>query len=582
MNGINKNKLIAILLMIFLIATLFINNAIAYKIVDETTNMNSIFQDNVNVAWQAISWKPDGSYALLVGIRSTNVTGAIARYDEISGFQMLFPYVNSRLYDASWKPDGSYALIAGTSGVYRYDGTNLTVLSSYNVKTVSWKPDGSYALLGGLATTYYDSGYGQYRPTVIKYDGTVFTDLTKDTMPLTDFALYCNDIAWCPDGSSALIGGGFPFGYDFMLKYDGTGFTTLFQDRPGIYPIDSVSFADNPVVSQFSDNGTYRAAATGMITLMIGGTTGFDSRDAQNHSYYDSDWHPIHDYLTLVGYSGIITVFDPLYNTYQTIQDDSHVSLNAIAWHADGKYALVCGDGGTILRIDNEAPAICPINDAATSYPYHLQFHVVAVDPEGDHLTYSTDSDLFEISADGYVNFGPSPADIGNHSFRIYVSDGMFTINRTVNISVGFSEDYDNDHLPDSWEYYYFGNFSETGDNDTDGDGINNYYEYCSGTDPTDPASVALDTDGDGQPDGDATGSPYVGANPVEWMDRDDDGDNVYDIYDPAPLDPSITGLGGGSTDNTILIMVSVIVVIIAVIGLSLYLIKRKKPPVEN
>src|SRR5439155_745914 len=65
--------------------------------------------------------------------------------------------VTTQLRQVSWKPDGSYALISGDSAVLlKYDGTQLTsistgVSSSYNFWTVSWKADGSYALIGGTS-----------------------------------------------------------------------------------------------------------------------------------------------------------------------------------------------------------------------------------------------------------------------------------------------------------------------------------------------------------------------------------------------------------------------------------------------
>jgi hypothetical protein len=53
------------------------------------------------------------------------------------------------------------------------------------------------------------------------------------------------------------------------------------------------------------------------------------------------------------------------------------------------------------------------------------------------------------------------------------------------------NEDSDYDGLPDWWEWYWFGNYTQTGSGDYDGDGTSNLQEYQDGTDPTNPDSVA-------------------------------------------------------------------------------------------
>src|SRR5438132_4359826 len=103
--------------------------------------------------------------------------------------------VTTQLRQVSWKPDGSYALISGDSAVLlKYDGTQLTsiptgVSTSYNFWTVYWKPDGSYALIGGT------SGL------LLKYNGVSVTTISYPNT-VTIFA-----IGWNPTGSYALIVG---------------------------------------------------------------------------------------------------------------------------------------------------------------------------------------------------------------------------------------------------------------------------------------------------------------------------------------------------------------------------------------
>lgn len=47
--------------------------------------------------------------------------------------------------------------------------------------------------------------------------------------------------------------------------------------------------------------------------------------------------------------------------------------------------------------------------------------------------------------------------------------------------------DTDGDGLADAWERIHFGNLTQNGNGDPDGDGMNNLQEYLAGTSPTDP-----------------------------------------------------------------------------------------------
>jgi hypothetical protein len=80
---------------------------------------------------------------------------------------------------------------------------------------------------------------------------------------------------------------------------------------------------------------------------------------------------------------------------------------------------------------------------------------------------------------------------------------------------------YDSDHdgMPDEWETKYFGNISQNGTGDFDGDGVNDLQEYQNGTDPT----LGTDSDKDGMPD--SWESKYFGNLSRDGKtDYDDDG----------------------------------------------------------
>src|SRR5205823_14330141 len=66
--------------------------------------------------------------------------------------------VTTQLRSVSWKPDGSYALISGDAAVLlKFDGTTLTTVptgisTKFNFLSVSWKPYGTDALIAGCPT----------------------------------------------------------------------------------------------------------------------------------------------------------------------------------------------------------------------------------------------------------------------------------------------------------------------------------------------------------------------------------------------------------------------------------------------
>ncbi|MDZ4199187.1 MAG: hypothetical protein U1E27_07880 [Kiritimatiellia bacterium] len=128
-----------------------------------------------------------------------------------------------------------------------------------------------------------------------------------------------------------------------------------------------------------------------------------------------------------------------------------------------------------------------------------------------------------------------------------------------------YAPDYDNDGLPNLWEYEHFGSFVVADpDADADDDGLSNIEEYYRGTDPNNP-----DTDGDGMPDGwevvhglnplandaandlDGDGlrnlQEYLLGTRPDIVDTDGDGLSDYEeyvLYGTSPLDHDSDGDG--------------------------------------
>jgi PKD repeat protein len=76
----------------------------------------------------------------------------------------------------------------------------------------------------------------------------------------------------------------------------------------------------------------------------------------------------------------------------------------------------------------NDPPEIFPIGEpdgtltAKEKYPYNYQ--VKGQDIDGDTISWSDDSSLFQITEEGNISFTPNPEDIGTHHFNITADDG--------------------------------------------------------------------------------------------------------------------------------------------------------------
>ena len=73
----------------------------------------------------------------------------------------------------------------------------------------------------------------------------------------------------------------------------------------------------------------------------------------------------------------------------------------------------------------NSPPVVEPLDDRQVQVGQDVSFLVEANDPEGGDLTFSDDTDLFNINpTSGRVSFMPGEADIGTWHVEVTVSDG--------------------------------------------------------------------------------------------------------------------------------------------------------------
>ncbi len=241
-----------------------------------------------------VAWKPDGSYALIVG-----ESAVLIKYDG-SQLTVIPANVSSTVafFTVAWKPDASYALIGGSNGVVlKYDGSSTVSIQnavSSTIRAITWNPSGSRALLAGSSGTLllYEASTGQlqalssgtsanfysaaWNPNglyalaagtnglLAKYDGTSVTIIT--TTGVYNSALVVRYIAWNPTGTLALLTGD----SGLLLTYDGTALTALTSGTTnGLYSIAWLGSTATIV----GNNGTVLTYSNGVLQALSPSTT---------------------------------------------------------------------------------------------------------------------------------------------------------------------------------------------------------------------------------------------------------------------------------------------------------------------
>ena len=111
----------------------------------------------------SVAWRPDGSYALIVG-----EGGTLIKYSLKFGMIFLESGTSENLTTVSWKPDGSFALITGCHGmVIRFDHDTQRCLriptnTNLKLKDVQWDTRGEHANItdeNGTTITYPPEKY---------------------------------------------------------------------------------------------------------------------------------------------------------------------------------------------------------------------------------------------------------------------------------------------------------------------------------------------------------------------------------------------------------------------------------------
>jgi len=256
----------------------------------------------VTTALRLISWKPDGSYALITGDSAVLIKWNGTTFTQIPTTGVMS--AGDDLNAVAWRPDGSFALIGGGSGdLLRYDGTSLTRVtnpSPHQIQGISWNPTGTQALLVGNGGT------------LLSYQNSVVTILNSGTT---------NDlygIAWNPNGQYALASGA----NGAILKYNGT--SSLFNTA-GLYPATTIVrfIAWNPAGTQALLIGN-----AGGLVLSYDGTSLSVIPAVTTNGLFSVAWSG--NTATIVGNTGTMLTYSS--GVLKSVTSGVTTNLRGIAW----------------------------------------------------------------------------------------------------------------------------------------------------------------------------------------------------------------------------------------------------------
>jgi len=232
----------------------------------------------------------------------------------------------------------------------------------------------------------------------------------------------------------------------------------------------------------------------------------------------------------------IVSVITPDYGFVEITEDKKFITYTPkVNWVGSDVFIYIVSDGrggivsGTVtvnVTSNNDLPLT--VNDkAVTNEGVPVNIMVIANDSDidGDTLNISSAS----LPANGTVSISPDYQSItytpsnqfsGIDSFTYTVNDGNGgLVIGTVVVNVTSLVDTDGDGIQDFWELLNYGSLVTDGSLDFDSDGYSDITELNAGTDPLDPLSIPSIADGDlaplGAPDGVLNAADYLIAQRI-------------------------------------------------------------------
>jgi hypothetical protein len=283
--------------------------------VSATKDVVTSIETDANVILHDMAWKPDGSYALIVGDKGTvlkyNGTSAVAISPDI------LKNTTSDLYGVAWNPNGSYALIVGHNyTMLKYDGVNpielinTTITDSYGV---AWAPNGSFALISGLSGK------------VLKYDGTNITELNETYGGLR--------VSYNQNSDAIIVGEE----CGIVLGYNGTNITLINNSTATL--LSNLTQSQNVA---WHPSGSYA-----MIVGMDGFAAKYENsnfseiKTSTTENLWGIAWCPVSNYALITGSNGALLKYDGV--GFFKVRDESGKNLFKVAWKPGSNEAVIVG-----------------------------------------------------------------------------------------------------------------------------------------------------------------------------------------------------------------------------------------------
>jgi hypothetical protein len=558
-----------------------------YKLEDDKLSIISNYMMDCESGPISISWKPDGSYALIVGYQyfeyrrggrpSYYHHGRLWKFDgtNLTNLTYMLP-TNEILLKCSWQPNSSKAFISSYGTLLEYNEKEIIDISNKignpeTINDIEWNPSGNKALI--LTSKFNMDTYPHsYSGKIWEYDATI----DNWTLLISNSSWYYKNIAWHPSGSRAIISSA--SNYDqCLIQYNNTDFITIEIDSD---PLDIIDMEWKPDGSELAIIGNYDSWG---VVLLYDGIIFTVAIPWTDKIYYltDLSWEPNGNFALISSTWGVYRWENNQLINLKT--DQSGTSTDSIVWYPqDGINQELKGSSyfvqqcGKILRYGNIKPKLItdfPIrkvesgqisyefithyidleNDVpATGYPklnvYRDSDGTIPYSGSPFIMTALDNTDNIIVDGKTFVKNLSLLENNFNYSFQIEVKAASGDTTPVYSRLILFSElDFDGDSYNNDIDQFpydqsewkdsdgdsYGDNIDEFPDDpfewkDTDGDGFGDNTDQF----PED-SSEWIDSDGDGFGDN----SDEFPDDPSEWLDSDDDG--YGDNFDKFPYNGS-------------------------------------------